>query len=119
MFCPNPVARSYYATFVMNPRPWACIALLLGLACGSSSRAGTSGGDVTAIRHVDRAAGGSAWVPLAGARCRGRTGACSCRTGADDDVESDPPAQGRKRFELRLAADGGVATLESATLGRF
>jgi hypothetical protein len=103
----------------MNPRPWACIALLLGLACGSSSRAATGGGEVTAIRHVDRVASASASVPLAGARCRGRTGACTCRTGGDDDAESDPPAQGRKRFELRLAADGGVATLESGTLGRF
>jgi hypothetical protein len=122
MFCPNAVARSYYATFVMNPRPWACIALLLGAACASTAPAagGGGGGEVAVIRHVDRVAAASASVPLAGARCRGRTGSCACRSGGGaDDEESDPPPPGRKRFEVRLAADAGEATLESATLGRL
>jgi hypothetical protein len=104
----------------MNPRPWACIAILLGAACGSTAASGSAGGgDVAVVRHVDRVASTSASVPLAGARCRGRTDSCTCRTGGENDAETEPPAEGRKRFELRLAADGGVATLESATLGRF
>jgi hypothetical protein len=103
----------------MNPRPWACITILLGLACGSTAATSGGGGEVAVVRHVDRVAPAAASVPLAGARCRGRTGSCACRTGGEDDAESEPPPAGRKRFELRLAADGGVATLESASVGRL
>ena len=70
------------------------------------------------LRHVDRVAEASASVPLAGARCRGRTGSCICR-GASDEEEAVPPAEGQKRFELRLSADAGTATFESPSLGRF
>jgi hypothetical protein len=57
-------------------------------------------------------------VGLAGARCRGRGDACACRA-PGDDAESEPPAAGNKRLEIRLAADGGQAVLDSPTLGRF
>jgi hypothetical protein len=99
----------------MTSRPWACAAAVL-VAC--AARAGTES-DVMVVRHVDRAtANASASVPLAGARCHGRTGSCTCR-GASDDEETDPPAEGQKRFELRLSADGGSLTFESPALGRF
>jgi hypothetical protein len=102
----------------MNLRPWPWLSLLVPLACASAA-ARDSGGDVAVVRHVDRVAAASASVPLAGARCRGSGGSCVCRTPGANDEETEPPADGRKRFELRLSADGGLATVESATLGRF
>lgn len=59
-------------------------------------------------------------VPLAGARCRGEQGEaltyCRCR-GPGDAAETDPPAEGQKRFEIRMAAEGGEAKLDSEVLG--
>jgi hypothetical protein len=55
---------------------------------------------------------------LAGARCGAGGAACVCRA-PGDDAERAPPAEGTKRFEVRLAADRGEATLESPTIGRF
>jgi hypothetical protein len=43
---------------------------------------------------------------LAGHRCGG--GACKCRE-EGDDAESSPPAEGTKRFEVRLEAAPGIA----------
>lgn len=57
-------------------------------------------------------------VALAGARCHGAGAACACRA-SGDDAESEPPAPGSKRFEIRIAADGGEAVLDSPTLGRL
>jgi hypothetical protein len=53
---------------------------------------------------------------LAGGRCHGAV--CTCR-GAGDQAESPPPEEGHKRFEIRLGAGGGPATLTSPTLGDF
>jgi hypothetical protein len=118
----------------MNPRPWACFAILVASPVASScasaaarpsegaagAGAGASSGDVAVLRHVDRVENAAATVPLAGARCQGRSGSCACRPlTPDSDAETVPPAAGQKRFEIRLAADGGTASLESATLGRF
>jgi hypothetical protein len=72
---------------------------------------------VRPIRHVDHAVGGSTSVALAGARCQGRHGSCSCRQ-PGDDAETTPPAAGMKRLELRMAADGGSAVLDGG-LGHF
>jgi hypothetical protein len=70
------------------------------------------------VRHVDRVVGGAAsTVPLAGARCKGRTGSCACRQPGDDQ-ETEPPAEGKKRLEIRLASDGGSASLDGG-LGHF
>lgn len=75
------------------------------------------------VRHVDKLAepaptAAAAPPPaLAGARCKGRTGSCACRA-PGDDAETEPPAEGMKRIEIRLAADGGRASLEGG-LGRF
>jgi hypothetical protein len=100
----------------MTPRLWAFgLALVApGCAAGAARRSG----EVEAVQHVDRVTTAAASVPLAGARCRGRPGSCSCRV-PGDDAETAPPTAGLKRFELRLAADGGKATLQSATLGHF
>jgi hypothetical protein len=91
---------------------------LVPLAAGCASSSGSAGGsppadDISTVQHVDRVT--SPPMALAGARCA--NGRCSCR-GTDDETEKTPPAEGQKRLELRLAADGGHATLESPTLGR-
>jgi hypothetical protein len=115
----------------MKPRPsWIAILLgspslfiavviaAVGPACASGEARQGAASDVAVVRHIDHVDNASASVPLAGARCRGRTGSCACRSAVDEE-ETDPPAQGHKRFEIRLAAGGGVASLESASLGRF
>lgn len=106
----------------MKLRPSASgLAFFFALAGCASSKAGE--GDVETIQHIDRVAPvvARASVPLAGARCAGVAvgeGACRCRTTATD-AESEPPGEGRKRFELRMSADGGSATIESPGLGKF
>lgn len=57
---------------------------------------------------------------LAGSRCKGGAGAqCTCRRPEGDVVETSPPDADHKRFEIRLGAVGGSATLDSPTLGHF
>jgi len=63
------------------------------------------------------AAPGARDANLAGARCSG--GRCSCRQRNGDGNESKPPDEDHKRFEIRLGAVGGNATLDSPTLGHF
>lgn len=84
---------------------------------GSSARRGPAPPHSETAARPDRAAN-LPRISLAGARCRGAGESCSCRGGADP-AESEPPAPGTKRFEIRVAADGGEASLESGTLGRF
>src|SRR4051812_50229979 len=98
MSCSDAVSRSYYATFVMNLRPWPWLSLLVPLACASAA-ARDSGGDVAVVRHVDRVAAASASVPLAGARCRGSGGSCVCPAPRAHDEGTGAPAHRRKRFE--------------------
>jgi hypothetical protein len=100
----------------MTSRPWAWLATLLTTACASAPAKNTEDKDVAVVRHVDRTVGGSTNVPLAGARCKGRK-SCACRAAADE-AESEPPAAGMKRLEIRLAADGGAAAVEGG-LGHF
>lgn len=55
-------------------------------------------------------------VALAGARCT--QGGCTCRgPGEDDAEEKSPPTPGSKRFELRLSAAGGSASLDLTGIG--
>jgi hypothetical protein len=116
---------SWIVTLLGSPLPAraglvaAVTVALQGLGCASAGARASGAGEVAVVQHVDRVLGASASVPLAGARCRGRTGSCACRPAGVDEPEAEPPTDGRKRFELRLAADGGAATLESAALGRF
>jgi hypothetical protein len=97
------------------PEFWCLVLAALVPACARAATSAT--GDIAVVRHVDRLASASATVPLAGARCRAGVGSCRCRAG--DDEETEPPAPGHKRFEIRVSADGGAATLDSASLGRF
>jgi hypothetical protein len=53
---------------------------------------------------------------LGGSRCHGAV--CACR-GGGHDAEDPPPDAGHKRFEVRLGAGGGPATLSSPTLGEL
>src|SRR5215210_3903883 len=101
----------------MPSRLPACAAPILLFACASSPAKDTS--EVAVVRHVDHGVSASATVPLAGSRCQGRR-SCVCRAGGgSDDAEAAPPAAGFKRFELRVAADGGNAALEAPDLGHF
>jgi hypothetical protein len=99
----------------MSARPWAWLLFTLFAACAAPA---TQSSEVAVVRHVDRVVGATASVPLAGERCKGRVGACQCRA-PGEDAETEPPAEGFKRFEIRLSADAGQASLESATLGSF
>jgi hypothetical protein len=97
----------------MTSRPWAWLA---AFACACAAPPAKQDPEVAVVRHVDHALGGMSTAPLAGARCQGRHGSCSCRI-PGDDVEKDPPPEGKKRLEIRLRADGGSATLDG--LGHF
>lgn len=91
------------------------------LSCGGGCKTTSSPAadeEVTQVRHVDKLAGPSTTAQLAGARCAGRGGSCTCRT-RTQEPETEPPAEGKKRFEIRVAADGGSAIFESSTLGKF
>jgi hypothetical protein len=87
--------------------------LLCASGCASTPRGSESAGQVEATRHVDFAAPSAT---LAGARCQ--AGACHCRA-PGDDAEAVPPAEGYKRFEIRMLVAGGQVMLDSPTLGRF
>lgn len=117
----------------MLPRPWAVTpgslpalwpvllgtsaAIVAGCASpGATSHVAGAPSGVEKIQHVDVASAGASGATLAGARCSST--ACTCRA-PGDDAESQPPAEGMKRLEIRLSADGGSAVLDSPTLGRF
>src|SRR5688572_12133570 len=105
----------------MTSRPWAWLAAFLSCTCASSPprHDPPAGSDVAVVRHVDKVGPGAAsTVPLAGARCKGRKGSCACRTPGADDAETELPAEGKKRLEIRLLADGGSAALDGG-LGHF
>src|SRR3954463_1464397 len=59
----------------------------------------------------------STTLPMAGSRCVGN--ACTCREPGANEVETVPPAEGMKRLELRMSAEGGVAAVELSGLGRL
>jgi hypothetical protein len=87
---------------------------LAGGACAGPSGASTSG----AAGGLPAAAPAPSIAPnLAGARCHGAV--CTCRSRVGDQAENPPPDEAHKRFELRIGAGGGEATLKSPTLGDF
>jgi hypothetical protein len=90
----------------------ALLALALGAGCAESS-AGAPGASAVAPPEAP----GARDANLAGARCSG--GQCTCRARNGDVNESKPPDADHKRFEIRLGALGGGATLDSPTLGHF
>jgi hypothetical protein len=94
--------------------PAALLAVCLATGCAESGAAphGGAGGPSSPA-----AATGARDANLAGARCSG--GVCTCRARNGDTNESKPPDEDHKRFEIRLGALGGTATLDSPTLGHF
>lgn len=114
------------STTVSLPRrrrwtPNLAAALLAG-ACvgcaGSSAAGGAAAGEPGTPAAVE--APGARDAHLAGARCTGGPAApCACRQKNGDVAETRPPDADHKRFEIRLSAAGGGATLDSSTLGHF
>src|SRR5579863_4472715 len=95
---------------------------LLVCACagcaGSSAAGGAAPGEPGTPAAVE--VPGARDAHLAGARCTGGPDApCACRQKNGDVVEKKPPDADHKRFEIRLGAIGGGATLDSPTLGHF
>lgn len=102
----------------MTSRPWAWLIAFFTVACASAPAQPppSSDKDVAVVRHVDKMSSGATSAVLAGARCQGRK-TCACRAAADEE-EKEPPPEGKKRIEIRMAADGGKATLDGG-LGHF
>src|SRR5688572_17357121 len=94
------------------------IALSVASCAGTTvtPSSGAPGGDVAAAAPMPNEAGARG-ANLGGARCQGAV--CTCRSRAGDPAEKSPPAEGHKRFEIRIGAGGGAATLTSPTLGDF
>jgi hypothetical protein len=95
------------------------VSALSGVACASTSGASSATGGQPAASvttpSVTGEAAGSARANLAGKRCQGNV--CTCRSRAGDPAESPAPDDAHKRFEFRIGAGGGPATLTSPTLG--
>jgi hypothetical protein len=89
------------------------LAIVVALAGGCASSSGSTGGATTPAGPTSRA--GAVSANLAGSRCHGAT--CACRDPRGPAVENPPPDEGHKRFEVRLAALEGSASLSSPTLG--
>jgi hypothetical protein len=97
----------------------ALLSLALCFGCAGPSASGSSG-DRAAAPGAAIEAPGARNANLAGARCTGGPGApCACRQKNGDVAERRPPDADHKRFEIRLGALGGGATLDSPTLGHF
>jgi hypothetical protein len=102
--------------------PNVTVALLAaGLGCAGAPRFSPTSGSEAATAapvHVERA--GARDANLAGARCaQGPGEPCACRDRRGDPAEKPAPGEDHKRFEIRLSAEGGSATLDSPTLGHF
>lgn len=54
-------------------------------------------------------------IAMAGGRCV--NGACQCREPGANEAETAPPAEGMKRLELRMSADGGQAAVDVSGVG--
>jgi hypothetical protein len=80
-------------------------------SCAATSPAAASGANGPPAQP------GTTTVTMAGGRCAG--GICKCRKGHGDKAENPPPDEDHKRFEIRVGAEGGAASLDSPTLGKF
>jgi hypothetical protein len=94
----------------------------VGGACAGSSGAASGASSSGAPAAVAAApampeTAGARDANLAGARCHGAV--CTCRSRVGDPAENPPPDDAHKRFEIRIGAGGGGATLKSPTLGDF
>src|SRR4051794_5875761 len=91
-------------------------------ATSSQSSSGATGhaAESAATRPAGENVAGAVHANLAGKRCQGAV--CTCRSKTGDQAETPPPdggKDGHKRFEIRIGAGGGAATLSSPTLGDF
>jgi hypothetical protein len=108
--------------FLERLTPHAAAALLSlaaaqPIGCSGAAPSGALGGAAAVPAPVAPAARDA---NLAGARCRPGSGApCVCRQRPGDVVETAPPDADHKRFEVRLGAEAGSATLDSPTLGHL
>ena len=94
---------------------WAAAGVLL-LACASrGAGAGAAPVDVALVPGAGPSVATTSTVSPAGARCA--NAACACRQPGEDDAEKVPPAEGVKRFEIRMSADGGSVSLDASGLG--
>jgi hypothetical protein len=92
-------------------------AAFVSLGCSGSVASGHLGGGAPGQPAPPEKAGARG-ANLAGARCKGGA-PCTCRNKHGDAAEAPPPDDQHKRFEIRLSATGGSATLDSPTLGHF
>lgn len=91
----------------------------LSLACSGSVASGPAGAASSGPSPAGAIGkAGARDANLAGARCQGG-GSCTCRNPQGSPAEQPPPDEAHKRFEIRLGATGGGATLDSPTLGHF
>ena len=91
-------------------------AALTMMACAAPSASGAAGAAATPVAATAPNVAGST-ANLGGARCHGAV--CTCRSRAGDPAENPPPDESHKRFEIRIGAGGGAATLTSPTLGQL
>lgn len=80
-----------------------------GVACAA---AGGAAGEAAPATPVETTS-----ATLAGARCQGNR--CICRSPGSNEPESALLPEGLKRYEIRLAAEGGRASVSAGSLGVF
>lgn len=88
---------------------WVASSVGVAACAGASGSAGGSGAAAPA------APAGVTSATLAGKRCQGTR--CACRPAGANQPEADPPGEGFKRFEIRMSAVGGRASLDGPSLG--
>lgn len=93
---------------------------LLGLGCASGgsgrSSTGAEAPQVGLLPGTSPRVATETTMTLAGARCMGGQ-SCACRQPGHDEEETTPPAEGSKRFEIRMSATGGTAAVDLTNLG--
>ena len=82
---------------------------------GSGSAAGDGRAPVGVVPGPAPEVASQTSLTLAGARCGG--GTCKCRQPGVDDIETELPPAGAKRFEIRLSALAGRASVSLSQLG--
>jgi hypothetical protein len=97
-------------------------AALTVMACATPSAsaqvsAGAGAGAAPGVTAAAAPNEAGARANLGGSRCHGAV--CTCRSRVGNPAENPPPDEGHKRFEIRIGAGGGPATLTSPTLGEL
>jgi hypothetical protein len=111
------VRRMHESILTRMARRALLAAAFVSVGCAGSVASGHQGG-ATPGQPAALEKAGARDANLAGARCKGGA-PCTCRNPNGDAAEVPPPDDRHKRFEIRLGATGGGATLDSPTLGHF